>query len=821
MRARRVKRAKARCPKQNRLFHDDHDDDDAAAYSMTTTLTPPTVPAQELERLFSRAHTDPHSILGAHPTARGVVVRAWRPDAARVALLDDAGAAREMRRTHPRGLFELLVEDRSQVFPYRLRVQSPDGRETTEYDPYAFLPTFGALDEHLFNEGRHLRVYEKLGAHVRAFGEVRGVSFAVWSPNADGVSVVGSFNFWDGRLHQMRRLGSSGVWEIFIPGVEAGALYKFELRRRGLPAFMKADPYAQAAEVPPATSSIVFESSYEFTDDEWIERRRTRDHLRAPMSVYEVHLGSWRRVREEENRSLTYRETAPALADYLEQTGFTHVEFMPLKGHPYGGSWGYQVANYYAPTARYGSPDDFRFLVDYLHARGFGVIMDWVPAHFPKDAWSLGRFDGSALYEHQDPRRGEHPDWGTYIFNYGRNEVKNFLVANALFWIKEFHLDALRVDAVASMLYLDYSRDDGRWLPNKYGERENLEAIDLLRELNAAVHAEHAGALMIAEESTAFPGVSRPLESGGLGFDFKWNMGWMHDTLQYFQRDPLYRRFHHANLTFGLVYAWSENFILPFSHDEVVHLKGSMLSKMSGMTAAEKFASLRALYAHTWAHPGKQLLFMGDELAQWREWNDDQSLDWHLSEEPAHGGVQKLVSELNRIYKDTPALWEADHEPAGFEWIDANDAAENVVAYLRLAPQTGGRLVCVCNFSPLAHDYRIALPAPGTYRILLNTDDKEFGGSGTLNLTSLEAEATPRYARDYSAPVTLPPLTTLWLEAPRDESKKRVETNAVEQEQSATKAKGKRAIKATATKTANAKKAAKKSAPPKKGTQRG
>jgi 1,4-alpha-glucan branching enzyme len=731
--------------------------------------TQTTVPARELERLFSLTHPDPHAVLGAHPTARGVWVRVWRPGAARVELLVEGADAREMRLTHPRGLFELLVEDRTQVFPYLLRTHAPDGRVFEQRDPYAFLPTFGSLDEHLFNEGRHLRVYEKLGAHVRSFGEVRGVAFAVWAPNADGVSVVGSFNFWDGRQHQMRRLGNSGVWELFIPDVAAGALYKYEIRRRGFPTFLKADPYAQRAEVPPATSSIVFASSYEFTDDEWLARRATQDHLRAPMSIYEVHLGSWRRVREEENRSLTYRETAPALADYLREMNFTHVEFLPLKGHPYGGSWGYQVANYFAPTARFGSPDDFRYLVDYLHGRGFGVIMDWVPAHFPKDAWSLGRFDGTALYEHQDPRRGEHPDWGTYIFNYGRNEVKNFLLANALFWLKEFHLDALRVDAVASMLYLDYSRDDGRWLPNKFGGRENLEAIDLLREINETVHAEHTGALMIAEESTAFPRVSAPVREGGLGFDFKWNMGWMHDTLRYFERDALYRRFHTNDLTFGLVYAWSEHFILPFSHDEVVHMKGSLLNKMSGRTAAEKFASLRALYAHMWAHPGKQLLFMGGELAQWREWNDAQSLDWHLTDEPAHEGVRHLIREMNRIYRDEPALWEADHEPAGFEWIDAGDASGGIIAYLRRAPSAKSEIVCVCNFANEAREYRLALPAPGSYRFLLNTDEDHFGGD-TPALSSLEAEAQPHHARDFSALLTLSPLTTMWLAVPRDEA---------------------------------------------------
>ncbi|MCA1594691.1 MAG: 1,4-alpha-glucan branching protein GlgB [Acidobacteria bacterium] len=621
-----------------------------------------------------------------------------------VLVLKYAGRAVELMESlglePPRTKFlEVLAEAHSNIrrlgngadiylFPYRLRVTYPDGNSFTQRDAYAFLPTLGNFDEHFFNEGRHERVYDRLGAHVGEVGGVRGVSFAVWAPGADGVSVVGSFNNWDGRLHTMRLLGTSGIWELFVPDLEPGALYKYEIRRRGSPPFLKTDPYALYTEVPPATSSIVYESQYKFTDDDWINARDRQDHLRAPLSIYEVHPGSWRRILEEGNRSLTYRETAPALAAYCLEMGFTHVEFLPLKGHPYGGSWGYQVANYYAPTARFGTPDDFRYLIDYLHGQGVGVIMDWVPAHFPKDTWALGRFDGSALYEHLDPRLGEHPDWGTYIFNYGRNEVRNFLVANALFWINECHVDGLRVDAVASMLYLDYSRKEGDWLPNKYGGRENLEALDFIRELNTVVHRHHPGALMIAEESTAWPSVSRAVEDGGLGFDFKWNMGWMHDTLEYFKQDTLYRGQSHHNLTFGLVYAWSENFILPFSHDEVVHMKGSLLNKMFG-DREKKFANLRALYGYMWAHPGKKLLFMGGELGQWREWGDDRSLDWHLLDEADHKGVQTLVRDLNRIYREEPALYEADIEPAGFEWIDADDATENVLAFMRVAPSTG------------------------------------------------------------------------------------------------------------------------------------
>jgi 1,4-alpha-glucan branching enzyme len=734
-------------------------------------INQPTVAAAELGRLFSYVHHDPHSILGAHPTPQGIAVRAYRPDAASVELLLGDEPPRPLTRTHPAGLFEILVADKTQTFPYQLRVSYPDGNVFEQRDPYQFLPTLGNFDEHLFAEGRHLKLYEKLGAHVRRLGDVRGVSFAVWAPNAEGVSVVGDFNNWDGRLHQMRRLGVSGIWELFIPDLSAGALYKYEMHQRGRPAFLKTDPYALQTEVPPATSSIVFEPGYQFTDGEWIERRATTDHLRRPLSIYEMHLGSWRRVREQGNRPLTYRETAPALADYLLEMGFTHVEFLPLKGHPYGGSWGYQVANYYAATARFGTPDDFRYLVDYLHGRNLGVIMDWVPAHFPKDAFALGRFDGSALYEHLDPRKGEHPDWGTYIFNYGRNEVRNFLIANALFWINECHIDGLRVDAVASMLYLDYSREDGRWLPNKYGGRENLEAIDFLRELNETVRRAHPGVLMIAEESTSWPKVCHPVSEGGLGFDFKWNMGWMHDTLQYFGKDALYRRFHHNNLTFGFMYAWSENFILPFSHDEVVHLKGSMLTKMQG-NREQKFANLRALYGYMWAHPGKKLLFMGGELGQWREWNNDQSLDWHLLTEAAHKGVQTLLGDLNRLYHAEPALWEADVEPAGFEWIDANSAAENIVAFIRHAPASKRRIVCVCNFSNVTRaGYRLALPSAGSYRVILNTDAVVYDGSGSVELDSIEAEDAPLHLRPYSALIDLPPLSTIWLSVPRaDES---------------------------------------------------
>jgi 1,4-alpha-glucan branching enzyme len=617
-------------------------------------------------------------------------------------------------------------------------------------------PTVGELDLHLFGEGKHEEIYRKLGAHVTKLGNTSGVAFAVWAPQAASVSVVGDFNGWNGSGHQMRRLGNSGVWELFIPNLTAGMLYKFEIRTPTGHTILKADPYAQYTEVPPNTSSIVYESNYKFRDTKWMKSRPGREHWREPLSIYEVHFGSWRRRTEEENRPFTYREMAEPLANYVKQMGFTHVEFLPLKEHPYGPSWGYQVSYYYAPSARYGEPDDLRYLIDYLHREGIGVIMDWVPAHFPKDAWALGRFDGSALYEHLDPRKGEHPDWGTYIFNYGRNEVRNFLLANALYWFNEFHIDGLRVDAVASMLYLDYSRKEGEWVPNRYGGRENLEAISFLKELNEVTHRACPGTMMIAEESTAWPAVSHPVHTGGLGFDFKWNMGWMHDTLKYFQTDPLFRAGNHNALTFGLIYAWSENFILPFSHDEVVHMKGSLLNKMPG-TNEQKFATLRALYAYMWAHPGKKLLFMGGEFGQWREWTETESLDWHLLDDPLHAGVQKLIRELNSVYSSQNALWEVDNEAAGFEWIDVDNASQNIVAFLRRASDR--ELISVSNFSAVPHNsYRLAFSHEGEYDVLINTDAANYNGSEKLNVTNNLLD--------------LPPLTTVWL-SPRKTAKKK------------------------------------------------
>ena len=734
--------------------------------SKAASIQPDAISDHEISLLVSLRHPDPHRILGAHSTRAGIAIRVFRPDAEQVDVLIGKKRPEPLVKIHPAGLFELLLPKLKDIPQYRLQIHEA-GVTTVSHDPYSFLPTLGELDLHLFAEGRHEAIYDKLGAHVRKIGKVSGVSFAVWAPHAEGVSVVGSFNRWRASTHQMRMLGGSGVWEIFVPELEPGVLYKYEIRTGAYPAFLKADPYAFYMEEPPDTSSIVYQPNHKFRDRKWLTGRETQEHYRRPLSIYEVHFGSWRRVLEEDNRPLQYREMAPILADYVREMGFSHVEFLPLKEHPYGASWGYQVGSYYAASSRYGTPDDLRYLIDYLHQRGIGVIMDWVPAHFPKDAFALGRFDGSALYEHLDPRKGEHPDLGTYIFNYGRNEVRNFLIANALYWCREFHVDGLRVDAVASMLYLDYSRNEGEWIPNQFGGRENLEAISLLKELNEVLHRACPGVMMIAEESTAWPQVSHPVYAGGLGFDFKWNMGWMHDTLKYFQTDPLFRGGNHNALTFGLVYAWSENFILPFSHDEVVHMKGALLNKMPG-DEQQKFATLRALYAYMWAHPGKKLLFMGGEFGQWREWNEEESLDWHLLEKPLHKGVQTLVGDLNRIYEKNNSLWEADGEPAGFQWIDADNASENIVSFIRRSPATGRELICVCNFSPVAREkHQLGLPRAGRYKLIVNTDSENYGGMGVSVAKAFTAKKKSLHGQQFSATISLPPMSTLWFEAPR------------------------------------------------------
>jgi 1,4-alpha-glucan branching enzyme len=598
---------------------------------------------------------------------------------------------------------------------------------------------------------------------VHEIDGVAGTSFAVWAPNARSVSLVGDFNSWDGRLHPMRSLGGSGIWELFVPGIGEGAKYKFEIRTRDNRLRLKADPVAFHAEVPPANASVVHRPKHEWSDDEWLARRAESHALREPISIYEVHLGSWRRNPLEANRPLTYLELADELADYVQDLGFTHIELMPIMEHPFAGSWGYQVTGYYAPTSRFGTPDDFRTFVDRMHENGVGVLLDWVPAHFPRDDWALALFDGTHLYEHADPRIGAHPDWGTLIFNLSRVEVKNFLLANALYWLKEHHGDGLRVDAVASMLYLDYSREEGEWMPNMFGGRENLEAVDFLKQMNEIVYGREPGTVTAAEESTAWPGVSRPTYLGGLGFGFKWNMGWMHDTLTYFQKDPVYRRFHHHTLTFSLMYAFSENFVLPLSHDEVVHGKRSLLDKMPG-DRWQKFANLRSLYAYMWAHPGKKLLFMGGELAEWEEWNYDGSLHWNLLEHAEHQGVQSLIRDLNRIYRSEPALYEVDFDSSGFRWLEPNDASNNVLAFARLDADGQKPVVCVLNLSPVPrYEYRVGMPVCCRWKELLNSDSAYYGGSGVGNLGGVEAEAMPWHDQPFSASLTLPPLGAVWL----------------------------------------------------------
>src|SRR6266550_1981528 len=699
---------------------------------------------------------DPHRILGAHEADDGgVVVRAYRPEAHAVRV-QPAGVEATLK--DPAGLWEALLPKAKLPLEYELEIEYANGKTFTLRDPYSFLPTLGDLDLHLAMEGRHEELYARLGAHVREIDGAAGTAFAVWAPNARGVAVVGEFNSWDGRLNPMRTLGSSGIWELFVPGVEEGAKYKFEIRTQDGRLRIKADPVAFAAEVPPANASVVHRPQHVWSDAEWLERRAASDPLREPVSIYEVHLGSWRRNPAEGNRSLSYLELADELSAYVADLGFTHIELMPVMEHPFAGSWGYQVTGYFAPTSRFGSPDDFRSFVDRLHGNGIGVLLDWVPAHFPRDEWALARFDGTALYEHDDPRRGFHPDWGTLVFNLGRSEVQNFLLANALFWLREYHADGLRVDAVASMLYLDYSRKQGEWIPNAFGGREDLDAVAFLKEFNELVHAREPGVVSAAEESTAWPAVSRPTYVGGLGFGFKWNMGWMHDTLGYFQHDPIHRRYHHHELTFSLVYAWNENFILPLSHDEVVHGKGSLLSKMPG-DRWQQLANLRALYAYMWAHPGKKLLFMGGELAQESEWNHNVSLDWDLLDRPGHAGMQRLIRDLNAVYRSEPALYEVDFEPAGSRWLDANDVQRNVVALLRVAADGERALACLANLSPVPREqYRVGLPHGGRWREAINTDSELYGGSNVGNLGGVEAEPYPWQGQPYSAELTLPPL---------------------------------------------------------------
>jgi 1,4-alpha-glucan branching enzyme len=710
---------------------------------------------EELERLVGGAHHDPHSLLGMHAVGDGVVVRALRPGAERVVARIE-GKEVPLEHVHA-GVWEARLPGAT-VTDYRLDVTYHGSTYPTD-DPYRYLPTLGEMDLHLIGEGRHEELWKVLGAHVRRYdtpnGAVTGTSFAVWAPSARGVRVIGDFNGWDGTGHPMRVLGSTGVWELFVPDIGAGTHYKYAILGADSVWREKADPLARRTEVPPLTASVVDESDYSWSDEDWLRQRAETAAHAAPMSVYEVHLGSWR-------QGLSYKELAEQLVDYVSWLGYTHVELMPVAEHPFGGSWGYQVTGYFAPTSRFGSPDEFRYLVDRLHQAGIGVIVDWVPAHFPKDEWALARFDGTPLYEHADPKRGEQMDWGTYVFDFGRREVRNFLVANASYWLEEFHIDGLRVDAVASMLYLDYSREDGQWSPNQYGGRENLEAVEFLQEMNATVYRRAPGAMTIAEESTAWPGVSRPTHLGGLGFGFKWNMGWMHDSLDYMAREPIYRGYHHHQMTFSMVYAYSENYVLPISHDEVVHGKGSLLRKMPG-DRWQQLANVRAYLGFMWAHPGKQLLFMGQEFAQESEWSEERSLDWWLLDLPDHRGVALTVKELNAVYKSTPALWSQDIDQAGFSWIDANDSGGNVFSFLRFGTD-GSALACISNFAGMPHEgYRLGLPWAGQWREVLNTDAAEYFGSGVGNFGGVEATQDGWHGQPASALVRVPPLATIWL----------------------------------------------------------
>lgn len=726
----------------------------------------------ELESLLSARNSSPHTYLGLHPCEldgkTGLVARAFVRDAVTCEVVRIQKTTEKrfpLEQLDGAGFFEGFISSLKKPFKYRLRVTYANGEVRQFYDPYSFLPTLGDQDLYLFSEGNDLKVHDKMGGHLREIDGVKGASFAVWAPNAKRVSVVGDFNHWDGRFHSMRSLGSSGVWEIFIPGLEAGVKYKYEIVSPDEHLLLKTDPYGVYFEPPPHNSTVLYDlSQYEWKDDDWIEKRSKSEAAEVqPISIYEVHHGSWKKVIEDGGRPLSYREMGEQLGDYVQEMGFTHVEFMPLAEHPFTGSWGYQVTGFFAPSHRYGHPDEFRELVDALHSKGIGVIMDWVPAHFPRDAFALAEFDGTHLYEHADPRQGHHKDWGTLIFNYGRNEVVQFLIGSALLWFERYHIDGLRVDAVASMLYLDYSREEGEWVPNQYGGRENIEAIHFLRKTNEVVHKEFPGALMIAEESTSFGGVTKSPDEGGLGFDFKWNMGWMHDTLLYFSKDALFRKWHHNSLTFGMLYQFSENFVSVFSHDEVVHGKGSMIQKMGGESITEKSQTLRSLYGYMWAYPGKKCLFMGTEFGQSSEWRYDGSLDWHLCQYADHEGIRLMVRDLNTLYTDNKALFEKDNTSEGFQWIDCNDAESGVLSFIRRGHNKADTIVVVCHFTPVQRSaYRVGMPFKGKWKEVLNTNAWEYGGSGTGNLGEVVTQEQAYHDQPVSVELTLPGLTTLW-----------------------------------------------------------
>jgi 1,4-alpha-glucan branching enzyme len=729
----------------------------------------------EIEQVVHSEHSDPFHVLGAHAvevpsrageSGMGIAIRAFLPEAQKAWVIPDGdpGSPVPLELVHPDGFFEVVFKDRKEHFPYQLRVMTHEGQTLQFVDPYVFPPLLTDFDLYLIGEGSHYQNYEKLGAHEREINGVAGLHFAVWAPNAKRVSVIGDFNRWDGRRHPMRVRGATGIWEIFIPGLRGGTLYKFEIKSR-FNDFLaqKSDPYGFYFERSPKTASIAHDlNQYTWQDQQWMEQRPKKNWLESPLSIYEVHLGSWMRVTGEGNRYLTYNELADQLIPYAIQMGYTHIQLLPIMEHPFDGSWGYQVIGYFAPTSRFGTPEQFMAFIDRCHQKGIGVLLDWVPAHFPKDGHGLGYFDGTNLYEHADPRLGEHRDWGTLIFNYGRNEVRNFLLSNALFWLGKYHLDGLRVDAVASLLYLDYSRRPGEWIPNQYGGNENLEAIEFIKKFNEVAHHYYPGVLTVAEESTAWPAVSRPVYLGGLGFSLKWNMGWMNDILLYFSKDPIHRKFHHNNLTFGLIYAFTENFVLPLSHDEVVHGKGSLLSQMPGFYLEDKFSNLRLLYGYMYGHPGKKLLFMGGELGQWREWNHDEGLDWDLLQWEPHQKLQQFVRDLNGLYRSHPALYEVDFHYSGFEWIDFHDTDRSIVCFLRRAKNPEEFIVFVCNFTPIVHhNYRIGVPAPGYYAEVLNSDAVAYGGRNFGNEGGVLAEPTPWQGRPFSVNLTVPPLAVL------------------------------------------------------------
>ena len=721
------------------------------------------VPRDEMSRFVAGTHSDPFRVLGPHRAGDDLEIRVFRPDARAVDIIFDRESQKPIsaESIHQDGFFCATVPGATRDVPYRLRLTAWDGSQQTTRDPYQYGPIMGEVDLHLFAEGQDWKIYEKFGAHLRTVGDAAGVYFAVWAPNAQRVSVVGDFNNWDGRVNPMRKLVGSGVWELFLPGIKQGAHYKFEIRSQTGAVLLKSDPFAFFNQPGKSTASLIYDlERYAWNDGEWMEARRKKNWPQSPISIYEVHLGSWHRKTEEGNRQLSYLELADTLLPYVLEMGYTHIELLPVAEHPFEGSWGYQVTNYYAPTSRFGPPDDFRHFVDKCHQAGVGVIMDWVPAHFPKDAHALAEFDGTHLYEHMDPRQGEHQDWGTLIFNYGRNEVRNFLIGNALFWFDKYHVDGLRVDAVASMLYLDYSRKPGQWVPNVYGGRENLDAIHFLKQFNEVCYERFPGIITIAEESTSWPGVSRPTYLGGLGFGFKWNMGWMHDFLEYMSIDPIYRRYHHGNITFSLLYAFQENFILVLSHDEVVYGKRSLLSKMPG-DEWQQFANLRMFLAWMYGQPGKKLLFMGGEFGQRNEWNHDTRLDWQLLSLPQHDGLRRLVQHLNHTYKSEPALWQLDDTYEGFAWIDFHDADNSVVSFLRKS-RDDDIVAFVVNATPVVrYNYRLGVPEPGFYRELINTDAETYGGSNVGNLGGVQSEARQWMGREHSILIHLPPLATV------------------------------------------------------------